>query len=186
MSASDRLPAIARIDGWLRSPLLYSLQRADEIRLVLAAEARHAIDLGKRGAPALDAVAALAHLRLFAALRRIAGGRRGGRRRRLGGGRCSAAARIAGKQNGSDHRTDSSLRSRSGRPVARRAKPRILVAGMHGGQTNAPAFSADDPTRNANRNTRPTREPPLIAATVRACPGRPSTRRHPAARACAR
>jgi hypothetical protein len=50
------------------------LQRADEIRLVLSAEARHAINLGKRGSPALDAVAAFAHPRHLATLRRITGG----------------------------------------------------------------------------------------------------------------
>src|SRR5439155_14058121 len=64
---------------------LVLLKRFDQIRLVLSGDLRHAIDLGIRGAPTGNAVAALAHLNLLAADLGIAG--RAGlseRRRRYG------------------------------------------------------------------------------------------------------
>ena len=69
---------------------LVLLERLHEVRLMLAADLRNAVNLGKGGPPALDAVATLAHLGLFAALRGVAGGcalrhrQRGGEHRREG------------------------------------------------------------------------------------------------------
>ena len=47
---------------------LVFLERLHDVGLVLAGDPRHLVDLGKRGAPAFDAVATLAHLDLLRAL----------------------------------------------------------------------------------------------------------------------
>src|ERR1700687_3268553 len=54
------------------SPASVFLQRLGEVRLVLAAELGHLVNLGKRRPPARNAVAAGAHLRLLRAGCRVA------------------------------------------------------------------------------------------------------------------
>ena len=151
--ASDSDAAMAFIDGWLRVAALVLLQRPTRYCACWPASFGTLIDLGKRRAPAVDAVAALAHLRPSARPCGVAGARAGAcampPTRRAANEPPKSAARCRLQCALSWDRVES-------------ARNRAILAAL----------------RAAGRIS--------ALEMLAACPARPSTRRRPAAPACAR